>query len=434
MKIRSKAAAASIAALVVAGLVGCSNPTSNNADNSGNGDVAPAKSITVWHNTADTPALLDLYKNFTKSTGIKVNLVDIPSNSFETTTQTKWTTGDRPDILEYHPTTAAILQFNPSSFQDLSSEAFVKKSGDLYKSAGSYQGKVYSAITQLPSIFGLYYNKAALKKAGVDVPKNWSDLLASCKALNAKGITPIYESGNSQWPTQILPAAYLADSNKNNTYGQDLFENKEKVNDPSGALFKGIKAYKGLQDAGCFQKDVATGTFEKATDAVYNGSAAMTALHSDALTQFEQGAGSADKVSEAVGFTGISAKSNTAWYGPSPLGSYYAPKTGDKGRQAAALKFIDYATGKGYSKLIEEGKTFPVIQGVVDPTGLSAIQKEFKTAYDNGATVGTNLPGWNTFPAELSKLLAGQETPTQVADNMQSSVAQAAKAAGVKGW
>jgi raffinose/stachyose/melibiose transport system substrate-binding protein len=433
MNRRTKFAAAAVAAAFVVGLAGCSNPVAGGSD-SGNGDAAPAKSITIWHNTADSPALLNLYKNFTKATGIKVDLVDIPSSSFETTTQTKWTTGDKPDVMEYHPTAAAILQFNPTNFQDLSSEAFVKKSGDLYKSAGSYDGKVYAAVTQLPSIFGIYYNKADLKKAGVDVPKNWDDLLSACKALNAVGITPIYESGNSQWPTQILPAAYVADSNKANEYGQALFENKEKVNDPNGAMVKGIEAYKSLQDAGCFQKDFATGTFEKSTDAVYTGSAAMTALHSDALTQFEQTAGSAEKVSEAVGFTGVSAKNATAWYGPSPLGSYYAPKTGDKSRQAAALKFIQYATGDGYAKLIEEGKTYPVIEGVADPTGLAPIQKEFKDAYDNGATVGVNLPGWNTFPAELSKLLNGQETAQQVADNMEASVQQAAKAASLPGW
>ncbi|KHK98802.1 hypothetical protein LK09_07900 [Microbacterium mangrovi] len=433
MKIGTKAGVATIAALLAVGIAGCSNPVSNNSGGSG-GSAAPAKSITVWHNTADSPALLDLYKNFTKATGIKVNLIDIPSNSFETTTQTKWTTGDKPDIMEYHPTSAAILQFNPSSFQDLSNQAFVAKSGDLYKSAGSYNGKVYAAITQMPSIFGIYYNKADLKKAGVTVPTNFTELMSACKALVAKGITPIYESGNSQWPTQILPAAYVADSNKGNVYGQQLFENKAKVNDPNGPMVKGIEAYKALQNAGCFQKDFATGTFEKSTDAVYKGTAAMTALHSDALTQFVQSAGSAQKVSDAVGFAGVSATSPTAWFGPSPLGSYYAPKTGDAAREAAAIKFIQYATGAGYPKLIEEGKTYPVIQGVPNPTGLAPIQEEYKAAYDNGATIGVNLPGWGTFPAELSKLLNGQETPIQVANNMQSSVEQAAKAASLPGW
>ncbi|KHL04120.1 ABC transporter substrate-binding protein [Sinomonas humi] len=435
MKLRTKVASVSAAGMLMLGVAACSNPVANG---SGQPDASatPASSITIWHNTADSPALLDLYKNFTQATGIKVNLVDIPSSSFETTTQTKWSTGDKPDVLEYHPTAAAILQFNPSNFVDLSSQAFVGKSGDLYKNVGSYQGKVYAAVTEFPSIFGLYYNKADLQKAGVSAPTNWNQLLDVCKALNSKGITPIYESGSSQWPTQILPAAYAADSNKDNAYGNDLLDNKAKVNDPNGAAVKGLEAYKQLQDAGCFNKDFATGTYEKATDAVYTGTAAMTALHSDALTQFTQSAGSVQKASDALGFTGISANSATAWYGPSPLGSYYVPKTGDSSREAAALKFIQYATGDGYAKLIQEGQTFPVIQGYDDPSGLTSLQKDFKAAYDNGATAGyaNNLPGWNNFPAEISKLLNNQESAIQVADNMEASVQQAAKAANLPGW
>ena len=80
---------------------------------------APAASaagvnLTVWHNTQDTQGVLVLYKAYEKASGNKLVFVDIPADGFETATLTKWASGDRPDILEYHPGLADLEHFNPS--------------------------------------------------------------------------------------------------------------------------------------------------------------------------------------------------------------------------------------------------------------------------------------------------------------------------------
>ena len=46
----------------------------------------------------------------------------------------------------------------------------------------------------------LWFNKQILADAGINPPATWSDLLAACDALNAKGITPIASGNKDVWP------------------------------------------------------------------------------------------------------------------------------------------------------------------------------------------------------------------------------------------
>lgn len=401
-------------------------------------DGAPATKLTIWHNSADTPAVLDLYDRFEAESGIDVELVDIPSDSFETTTTTKWATGDRPDILEYHPTRSLLFALNPAqNMQDLSDMAYVAKSGSLYDSMGSVDGTVYAAITGFPSIFGVFYNKAALADAGLEPPTSFSDLSSICDALAGSGVAPIYESGGSAWPTQILPLLYVSDSNEGDAYGAAIASNESALDDPDGAFEKGLEAYAGLRDRGCFNADATSATFEDALAAVYGGTAAMTALHSDSYAILLAAAGGdAAALDAAVGFVPVSADSPVAAYASSPIGTFYAPKTGDSAREAAAREFIEFATGTGYQDLVDAGPSFPVIDGATTPSDFSELQLSFKAAYDAGATVAvnSNVAGFGALVTETSKLLAGQTTPADAAKSMQDQVEQASIAAGLPGW
>ncbi len=399
---------------------------------------AEASTLTIWHNSADSPAVLDLYKRFEQQSGIRVELVDIPSDAFETTTTTKWATGDRPDILEYHPTRSALFALNPAqNMQDLSDMDFVAKSGDLYKAMGSVDGTVYAAITGFPSIFGIYYNKAVLADAGLQPPTSFADLTSLCHALAGTGVAPIFESGGSAWPTQILPLLYVSDANTGDAYGSAIASGKEPLDAPDGAFVKGLEAYAGLRDGGCFNADATSATFENAITAVFDGTAAMTALHSDVYAALLAAAGGdAALLDETVGFVPVSAGGPVGAYASAPIGTFYAPKTGDAAREAAARQFIEFATGAGYQDLVDAGPSFPVIDGATTPTDFSQLQLAFKAAYDGGATVAvnSNVAGFGGFVTETSKLLAGQTTPAEAATSMQQQVKQASVAAGIPGW
>jgi len=410
-------------------LAGCTAPA--------DGGTEPT-SLTMWHNSADSPALLQLYKDFEAKTGIAIELVDVPSDSFETTILTKWATGDRPDLLEFHPTVANLLTLNPAkNMQDLTRMEFVKASGDLYASMGSLDGTVYAAVTGFPSVFGIYYNKAVLADHGLQPPRSFDDLSTLCTALKPAGVAPIWESGGSVWPTQVLPLLYVADHNSGNEYGAAIGGNKEALDAAGSPFLAGLTAYAGLRDGGCFNADATSATFEDGLKAVLEGKAAMTALHSDTYASLLADAGgSADALSAAVGFVPVSSSSPVASWAGGPLGTYYAPKTGDAAKEKAALSFIEYATGAGYQKLVDNGNSFPVIDTAKTPKGFSELQLSYQSAYqgDSSIAFNSNVAGFGALATETSKLLARQTTPEDAARTVQAAVQQASTAAGLPGW
>ncbi len=333
---------------------------------------------------------------------------------------------------------SALYPLNPTeTMQDLSDMAYVSESGDLYKSMGSIDGTVYAAITGFPSIFGVYYNKKVFEDAGLEPPTSFGDLSSLCDALKPTGVAPIYESGGSVWPTQILPLLYVADVNQGDEYGSLLASNEQPLDDADGAFEQGLEAYVGLRDQGCFNADATSGTFENALAAVFDGTAAMTALHSDSYAILLAAAGGdAAALDAAVGFVPVSADDPVAAFASGPIGTFYAPKTGDDSKEAAARQFIEFATGAGYQDLVDAGPSFPVISGFDTPTDFSELQLAFKSAYDDGGTVAvnSNVAGFGGFAVETSKLLAGQTTPADAAKSMQDQVEQASIAAGLPGW
>ncbi len=438
---RKSALAAAAAAGLVASLAACSTggaAEGGSAGGAGGGDdVELADSITVWHNSATKPAVFNLFENFTAETGIEIELVAIPADAFQSTVNTKWGTGDRPDILEFHPDFQPMLALNPAeTLQDLSDMEFVSKSGNLYDNNASYDGKVYAAITGFPSIFGIYYNKAVFEEAGVEPPGSFADLMDICSALEGTGVAPIYESGASLWPTQLLISQYLVDLDIDSEYGNKVATNEVELTDPDGPFVEALTAYTDLRDAGCFNDDYSTGTFENALAAVYDGSAAMTALHSDVYPQLLAAAGDDDQLlSDTIGFITVSKESNRGLYIPGPLGTFFAPKTGDAAKEAAARAFIEYATGDGYAQFLEDSDGVPMIEGFPQPTGRTPLQESFEAAFDGAQTaLLSRLPGFGSFPVEAGRLLNGEQTPEQVAANMQTAVEQASRAAGQPGW
>ncbi|MFI6322996.1 ABC transporter substrate-binding protein [Nonomuraea sp. NPDC050556] len=420
MRAPSRLLGAAIGAVLV--LSGCSTSSDS------------AVSLKLWHNSADPAPLLEMYKKFEKQSGVKVELVSIPSDGFEDTTQTKWATGDRPDILEYHATTSGLLALNPSqNLRDLSGEAYIAKSGDLYKSAGSVDGKVYAAITGFPQVFGLYYNKKLL----TEPPKSFADLAKACATLKSSGVTPIFEAGGSIWPVQILPILYMASANQGNAYGKAVAGHTASLADSGSPFVAGLSAYAGLKKDGCFNKDIVTATFEDSMKALVSGKAAMVAQHSDMLPALLAAAGGDQKVvDDTVGFVGLAGDTPLATYAPGPIGTFYLPKTGDPAREKAALDFVRFMTGPAYADYVSAAKTFPVLDGVPDPQGVSTVLQDVKKAYDTGAVIAFNsdIPGVGGLATLMAELIAGQKDPQQVATQLQGQVEQAAKAAGLKGW
>lgn len=400
--------------------------------------TAAGVTLTLWHNTQDTPGVLTLYKAYEKASGNTISLVPIPADGFETATLTKWASGDRPDILEYHPGLSDLEHFNPSqNFIDLSNEAFVKQSS-IYEIGGrASDGKVYAAITTFPETWGVYYNKKLLADHGLKPATTFDELKAQCGVLSKQGITTMHEAGSSGWPVAVEPMLYAATIARPG-YIAEVMARKAKLNDPDSPMLAGLKDWVERKAAGCFNSDMTTATFEAGAKAVYEGKAAYQMIHSNiAAVYLDEAAGDKAKLDEKVGFVAVGAKTQKTTVDAGPIGTYILPKTGDAAKEAAALEFIRFVTGPGYADYIQTSGTFPVVNGVPDPKA-SELLKEIKAAYDKGpreTLINQNVAGgFSNLMQISSELTVGQLTPQQAADQLQQGVVEAAQAQGLPGW
>ncbi len=122
------------------------------------------------------------------------------------------------------------------------------------------------------NVEGFWYNKALFEKAGVSVPKTWTEFQAACAKLEAAGIQPLVAGGADKWPLTRLINAYVYRS-----LGVDAMKKaaagEVKYTDPGY-----VAAAKELQDmakAGYFGEGITTIDQGTAGDMLMAGQAAM---------------------------------------------------------------------------------------------------------------------------------------------------------------
>ncbi|MDS0244864.1 ABC transporter substrate-binding protein [Microbacterium aurantiacum] len=416
---------------VTVALSGCSSEPAESGD---------GVTLTVWYNTQGSDALMNVYSAYEQASGNKVELVPISSDGYADAVLAKWATGDRPDILEFAPTSSYISMLNPGqNLLDLSDEEFVDASGELYDGSGrGTDGKVYAAITSFPEVWGVYYNKDVLAANGLEPATTVDAIREQCATLSAAGVTTLAEAGGSGWPTASLPLLY-GTSSADESWTADVVAREVTVADEDSPLLAGFEVYAQLLADGCMSSDISTATFEDSVADVLAGEAAYQLIHSNIAPVYVDAAnGDAELVDETIGFTTVGASTKAAFIQPGIPGSYLLPRTGDDARQAAAREFVRFATGEHYPTFIEESGTFPVIVGTPDPESATGLMIDIKNSYDEGplrALMQTDLPGaMNGIVVQMSELIAGQATPQQVADQLQTELETAATAQGLDGW
>jgi raffinose/stachyose/melibiose transport system substrate-binding protein len=378
------------------------------------------------------------FKRFTKATGIKLDVQVFP-NPFEQNVLAKWATGDRPDILFFHAIGNWLVQLNPSkNLIPLDNEPFVKRTiPGLLNKAGSYQGHKYAAVLNYPFIDGMFYNRQVFKRYGLKVPHNYAQVVRVCKTLKQKApnIAPIYMGGGDQWPLQVLAFMMWNDAIKNNPY---LIAglNKHKVKFTNPAFVWGIQAEKNLQNMGCLTSDILTATYEGEQKSLMSGKAAMVFQG----TWFVQGVLDSyglKKVNNTVGFAGVSRSTGVGSWQTVGVGNLYIPNTGNADREAAAKKFIDFATGPDYRKYIAESHQFPVLRGFAKPAGVARPLEQANRLFlaDSVPQYQQTLQAaYGPFETFLQEMIAGKKTAKDVAKNLQDEFEKSARQVGLPGF
>ena len=300
-----------VGALLAAGVLALAVTAATALGNSAGSSAAKAEggSITVWLSgtyAGATPGstyrkwLDGIKARYEKAyPGSKVKFVLTPINNAQFTAQIAAAFASRkvPDAMLVYSggyTTPYML----SSLQKLNDR--VSQTPGFYGTQNAWdlsclnldckggKGEIYAVPNDLGT-YGLFYNKALFKKAGIAAPpKTYKELLAQCAKFKAKGILPLaygdrdgYSTDN--WVTQDY-ASYMA---KGDISKVDA--GKMKYADPK--LVKPLEALAQFKKQGCVNPDASTHENNDANTYFTSGKAAMVLMFPFVIKDFEKALG-----------------------------------------------------------------------------------------------------------------------------------------------
>lgn len=403
-----------IASLLVAACG--SSPSASAAHSSPNtvatkGAPSPSKgglagqTITYWASvegtgpSQTTKALSAEFAQFKKQTGVKVNLEVIPWSDLLQKILTAVTSGSGPDVMEigntWSPSLAAsggFLSFTPSVFAQIGGKS--KFSGSALSVSGA-PNKAPISVPVYSEAYGLFYNKADFKAAGIkSPPKNWGQLLTDAKKLSTHGRYGIAIEGAST--SEAAHWAFLLGEQ----YGNPLFT-KGKWDFATPKEAKAISLYVNLVADGAANKSDAQNNSNVSESEFASNKAAMLIWQNPMSTLGQLG-----MKPSAYGIAPIPMASPLPKGGKDietfPAGINLAVPSSTKHR-AAALALVKFLTDKpAQVKLNQTYGTFPPELAAQKSSQFqTGGEKTLENIYNKHATPLPRVPSESTMETDL---------------------------------
>ncbi|GAA3595168.1 hypothetical protein GCM10022419_093030 [Nonomuraea rosea] len=389
--------------------------------------------LTIWAAQNSNTVPKRVVESFQQATGAMVEVVTIP-DPYEQGIQTKVATGDKPDLAFWQPTASMLTAINAkANLQPLDGAPWLPQlAPDLRDITGLLDGTRYAALITSPAVEGVYYNKEVFAANKItDPPKSFDEMVTLARTLKSKGVTPFFEMAGDKWATQWWVQVQLADAAKDGLW-EKINTGKETFGGP--AVLGAIKTYKSLIDAGLFNSDIKTATFEDQGAALLAGKAAMVVQVNSFFGQLQAKADTA-ALNEKIGFFPISPSGNVGTFIPDQSNALVAFKTGDARREAAARQLLAFWMGPGYGDFVADRNTVSLQPSVPSPQGVPQALLDVHASLP--ASVGSMQALAIANPdlyLNLADMITGTMTPEKVASATQEQFAQLAKAAGAPGF
>ncbi|MFD7920876.1 ABC transporter substrate-binding protein [Streptomyces sp. NPDC059740] len=242
MRTTRAAAATAVVVATLAAATACGGGTSSGGDNS------QPKQLTYWaSNQAATPEddvkiLTPELKKFEKQTGIKVKLEVIPWADLLNRITAATSSGQGPDVLNIGNTwssslqaTGALLPFDDKTFAKIGGKSRFVKSAMASTGAA---GQDPAAVPLYSLGYGLYYNKARFKEAGIaKAPTTWDELVADGKKLTKDGKYGLAVEGSNL--SENAHHAFILGKQ----HGADFFDAKSRPTFTTPGAVAAVKQY-----------------------------------------------------------------------------------------------------------------------------------------------------------------------------------------------
>lgn len=181
----------SVAVLAVAGLV------------AGIGATAQSTKLTFWSwRVEDREFYNDIAKQFQSKTGIAVEFTAYTNAEYPTVISSALAAGSGPDIVHTRAY-GGLAQLSDAGYllpiDNKNVPALAGFSKSLMSAARGFTPETSKRFYGVPfatQTLGIFYNKAVLRRAGVDkLPETWAEFLRTLKTIKDKGIIPLANGG-----------------------------------------------------------------------------------------------------------------------------------------------------------------------------------------------------------------------------------------------
>jgi raffinose/stachyose/melibiose transport system substrate-binding protein len=301
----------------------------------------------VVPNTTTTQPYVDIFKKYEEKTGNKVEIQALPSGEdFGRLMLTRFSTKDYPDLFYMDPGTKQYVKFRADEeLYDFTNDESLGRVTDSIKQFQTLNGKVYGIPWGSSGGLGFYYNKDVFKKAGVDVPNNYADLITIMDKIKASGTTPIYEAVKEAWPVQVYSLAAWT------TFvdpvigkdGADKIERNDLKLADIPALKDVFQRQYDLKSKGYYQSNPLSGSYDEQQDLFGKGQVAMVLQLESMLPALAKKFGD-DFVRTKVGFFPMPSDKDKGSATITPPNQLMVPKNGKKVK--AAVELIKFMTTK----------------------------------------------------------------------------------------
>lgn len=403
--------AVALSAAMLFQLGGCGSTGGSDGKKDGKREDASNKkepiTITIWHQSvADTDPVKRIIEESVEEyhklhPNITIVQDGVTGEQYKTKIKTAFAAGEAPDIaymfgggsfVKPYIDAGYLLPIDKYLTEDVKSKIL-----DGMLDNCKYNGKIYTLPT-ITFLANLYCNTEMFKKAGVDYPTNWDELLKACEKLKAAGYTPILLGEKDRWPGMYW-YSILAQREAGNKLVNEALKDTSKFN--TEPFIKAAEKMQQLVKEGAFNGSMLSMSYNEMVDGFAAGQGAMVYQANWVHPSFEDKEAATNGKVKCISFPVLEdGKGNaTEFLGGGTDGYYINAKTKHPKEAADYLMYLSEQIGiQGY--LDNAGLPCWSLEGI-DTTKVSPLAKESAALMETGTSY---ITWWdNILPADSSE-------------------------------
>lgn len=300
---------------------------------------------------------------------------------------------------------------------------------------GKIDGVTYAIPNSQSQPIILYYNKAVLDDAGVDVPTTWDEMLEIIPAIKESGAAPLSVAGQSKWP-YLMYIQYLTDR----VGGPEAFNavvDGEADAWSNPAFTEALEMIQELVEAGGFVDGYGSVSADANADLalLYTGKTAMLLQGSWVFSTIKADAPDpvADGTIAGTTFPSVAGgKGDPANIVGNPANYWSVSAAATPEAQDTAIEYLnDIVFDEEYTTFLLEGGGIPPVLGLEDQIATTDDAEFLGVAYGMVKDAPNFQLSWDqALPADqaqelltnLEKIFMLQITPQEFVDNMNKTI------------